>query len=266
MQITVLKRPGRANPATLTCYIADEVLDNPPIRPAMLVCPGGGYEFVAPREGEPIALAYVRAGFNAFVLDYAIKEQALFPNSLTDAMWALGTIRTHSQEFHIDPHKVAVCGFSAGGHLAASLCVFHDRPDIAVQAGFPCSLLRPDAGVLSYPVISAGPFRDEGSIRQLLGDRYGEADAMNEVSLERQVKATTPPCFLWHTADDDCVPVANSLLFASALSMHQVPFEMHIFPQGPHGLSLGEKWTSQQHPSHIWMDLSIQWLDRLFDR
>lgn len=263
MRISVLKCP--TSNATLTCYLADEVLDDLPARPAILICPGGGYEFVSPREGEPIALKYLTAGIQAFVLNYSVSAEDEYPADLCEAMWAMGTIRANSESYHIDPKKIAVCGFSAGGHLAAHLSVAWKRSNFAEKAGFTPAQVRPDAAVLCYPVITSGEFAHVGSIKKLLGKNYGNTALMDEVSLEKLVDDDTPTCFLWHTDNDTCVPVQNSLLFAAALSAHKVPYALHIFEDGPHGLSLALKYTSNdQNPAYVWADMSIEWLNTAF--
>lgn len=263
MQLQSFQRPGSKENATLTCYIAKEVQEGEPPRPAILILPGGGYEFCSPREAEPIAIAYLNAGFNAFVLEhYSVSKQAAFPDALCDAMWAMSVIRGQAERWYIDPRQVAVCGFSAGGHLAASLSVFWEQEEYCKRAGVTPALIRPDAVVLSYAVITAKEqYANIGSIKSLLNERYGEPEWMELLSLEKQVTDRTPPCYLWHTADDPIVPVENSLLFAMALSAHQVPFALRVFQSGPHGLSLAVKRTSSKdYEAQAWLMESVEFL------
>lgn len=271
MEIKEFIRPASDGRAVLRVYLPElneQIMSNYD-RPGMLIIPGGGYHFVSGREGEPIAMKYFTAGVIPFVLtSYSVAPHGKFPAPLLDAMWAMDFIRKHAEEFRIDPHKLAVCGFSAGGHLAASLCVFHNRQDYAQLAGAEVANLRPDAAILGYPVITAR--RDVahlGSFENLLVDEADDEEMRRFVSLEEQVPDDMPPCFLWHTGTDESVPVANSLLFAQALAKHKIHFEMHIFEDGVHGLSLAQRSTakndSQINPDAArWAELSVSWLMR----
>ena len=262
--------------ATLTCYISedDPVLKMPP-RPAMIVCPGGGYEFLSPREAEPIAKAYFAAGMNVFVLSYTVGANAkLGFLPLTELSLAICLIREHCAEFCVDPARVFVTGFSAGGHLAGSAAVLWNHPAVQEAIGvFPggravgCN--KPTAVVLAYPVITSGTWAHPCSFDNLCG-----ADATPEeravFSLERHVGADTAPVFLWHTLTDACVPVENALLFLTALQAAKIPFEAHLFPHGRHGLALATKETWSKKPEryepHVqcWMPLALRWLNDCF--
>lgn len=216
----------------------------PAPRPAVLVVPGGGYFFVAPPEGELVAKTFYQAGYNAFVLTYTVNPLLNVPlktQPLRDISRAVRFIRANAVDFSIDPGRMAVCGFSAGGHLAASLCVHWADvadPDPALDP-IPN---RPDAGILSYPVITSGKYANELSFKALLGeDAFPEE--LDYMSLEKHVSENTPPCFLWQTAEDGCVPVENSYLFAQALRDKGVEFAHHVFTKGAHGLSVAsEDW------------------------
>ena len=197
---------------------------------AMVICPGGGYVMKAEHEGDPIADRFAAHGISGYVLDYRVKPcHPMAP--LGDAQRAIRLVRSLGYE------HVGILGFSAGGHLTCSAAVHWDpgRPDDADPIErVSC---RPDFFVPCYPVVSFTQYAHYGSCLSLLGceDRH---DLERYFSSELQVRDDTPPAFLWHTADDDCVPVENSLLLAMALSRHGVPFEMHIFPHGSHGLGL----------------------------
>jgi acetyl esterase/lipase len=229
-------------------------------RGAVLICPGGGYANRAPHEAAPIAASYNAAGFHAFVVQYRVAPHR-HPAPLLDVSRALRIIRRYADDWHVRADKIAVCGFSAGGHLTASIGVHYGLkalntdgshlPDNALNA-VQC---RPDALILAYPVISSSSFAHVGSYKNLLGDPP-DPDLLALMSLENQVTADTPPAFLWHTADDPAVPVANSFCFAEALAEHDVPFELHIYPHGRHGLGLAPE------APHVatWMDLSVGWL------
>lgn len=205
-------------------------------RGCVVVCPGGGYHVRAPHEGDPIARWLNGLGIHAVVLHYRVKRR--FPCSLRDAERAVRLVRHHAGAWGVDPAKVGILGFSAGGHLAASACTLASDGDPAAADPVDRLSARPDAGVLCYAVLTAGAGRHQGSIQVLLGPEPWDESARRQVSLEEQVTAQTPPCFLWHTADDAGVPVANSLRFAQACRDHQVPVEVHVFPHGRHGLGL----------------------------
>ena len=192
-------------------------------RPAVVVCPGGGYAYTSDREAEPIALALCARGFHACVLRYPCAP-ARFPAALRALAEAVAWVRAGAAENHVDPRQISVCGFSAGGHLAGSLGVFWNAPFLAAETGLAPQDMRPDKMVLCYPVITGGEFAHKGSFDNLLG---ADADAARraEVSLEQHVTQDTPPAFLWHTYTDPGVPVENTMLFAMALRRAGVPFE-----------------------------------------
>ena len=231
-----------ADAAKLTCYVLDssDELATAAIRPAVLVLPGGGYFFTSDREAEPIALAYLAEGFNAFVLRYAVGPESPFMKSLADAEAALAWIRANAAELNIDPAKVAAVGFSAGGHLAASLGVVE---------------VRPDALVLGYPVTL---------------EEFGPPIGKEILDIPSHVDAATPPTFLFSTSDDTVVPIRNSVDLLSALAAHRVPFESHIYLLGPHGLSLSKRLTANgradmAEPSVVpWLADSVRFLRTVF--
>lgn len=240
-----------SNNGTLTCYIQDnEACAAERIRPAIVICPGGGYEMIADREGEPIAIKMLAYGFQAFVLNYSLPP-ARFPVALTELSSAVKYVRDHAEEFHIDPSAIFVAGFSAGGHLAASLGVYW-HSDLLQNQGYVPEEIQPNALLLGYPVITSGKFAHRGSIVNLLGqEKDNDPEALKEVSLELHVNKFTPPSFIWHTVTDDVVPVENSLLFAKALRKYKVNFELTLYPQGGHGLSLGTKETAHKSGNDI---------------
>lgn len=253
--------------AKLTTYVHVQAEDCPhPPRAAMLVLPGGGYAFCSSREAEPIALAYANAGMNAYVLDYSVKEKAKFPQPLLEASRAMKYIRDHAKEDNTDPTRVFVIGFSAGGHLASALATRWHHAEIQTAAGVTGEENKPTGAILSYAVINGGTTRHVGTFVNLSGSPDPSEEVRMQLSNDLQVDANTPPCFLWHTADDPVVPVQNSLLMASALTEQKIPYELHIFPHGPHGLSLCNEETSVGNPDLIspsvgeWLPLSLTWL------
>ena len=252
---------------TLTSYIAGTSSEMPfnNKRKAILVIPGGGYGFCSDREGEPIAQYYMAMGFNSFVLNYSVHTktmEATWPAPLMDASAAMKYIRDHAEEFHIDPDYVFVVGFSAGGHLAASLGTLWSDDEIERALGFEKGYNRPTGMILSYPVISGGEYAHRGSFNNILSERKDDPEAIAALSLENRVSADTVPAFIWSTRPDTTVPVQNSLLFALALADHDIPFEMHIYPKGGHGASLGNAIVgSGLHSISGWIDDSIRWMN-----
>lgn len=217
-------------------------------RPAIVVVPGGGYCVVSPTEGEIVALEFYKKGYNTFVLTYTtniLMVQPLKAQPMKDLSRALRMIRKHAQEFRINPNQLAICGFSAGGHLCASVTVHYAdiKDENELYQGYSN---RPDAAILSYPVITSGEKAHRGSFEALLGVD-ASIEELEYMSLEKQVKETTPPVFLWQTVTDEAVPVENSYLFAEACREKGVVHEHHVFGDGAHGLSLAnEEWASGQ--------------------
>lgn len=235
-------------------------------RPAVIVCPGGGYEFVSDREADPVAMRFAAYGVNAFVLKYSVSNK-LFPTALLELASAVAYVRANASNWHIDPDQIAVCGFSAGGHLAASLGVYWNKNFIKNTFGF-TDQHKPNAQILCYPVITtAKEYRHNGSIQNLVGGLKTTQNTLNKISLEKNVTADTPRTFIWHCADDECVPVENTLCFLSALKKNNISFEAHIYPLGGHGLSLCDDTTAAA-PCHYnktcsgWFDLALDWLKR----
>jgi acetyl esterase/lipase len=245
-------------------YLSAYVLDGERARGAVLVIPGGAYSFVSPREAEPIAMRATASGRHAFVLRYSVAPRR-FPQSLLDAARSLRLIRDGAAEWKLEPSRVAAIGFSAGGHLAASLAFLGREALVAGARGIEGSIPRPDALGLVYPVISSGPFAHRGSFDNLLGPEAPQAE-IAKLSLENRVPEDCPPVFLVHTAPDPAVPVENSLLLAIALRERRVPFELHVFPRGVHGISLSTAETATpdkpaEPRAARWVELFFSWLD-----
>ncbi|MBR6361270.1 MAG: alpha/beta hydrolase [Clostridia bacterium] len=230
---------------TLTAYIPDysqemAYLDK---RKAILVIPGGGYYMCSDREAEPVAFAFMGKGYAAFILRYSLKENSAFPRPLDDATEAMRIIRENAEKWRIDPGKIAAIGFSAGGHLCAALSTMSDE--------------RPNAQILGYPCIL---------------EKIGKILAEPIPGVDTEVDEKTPPAFIFASAEDDCVPVANSLKYAEALDAHKIPFEMHIYAKGWHGFSLadstvyGKKEEVEYNEDCAgWFDLCIAWLNKTFN-
>lgn len=217
---------------SITPYIVDSTTPHS----AIIVCPGGGYARKAEHEGKPIALWLNSIGISAFVLDYRVAPYQ-HPYPLKDAQRAIQYVRYTAAKWNIDPQRIGILGFSAGGHLASTAGTHFCEGNPSAQDPVETVSSRPNAMVLCYPVITFGEFRHNGSMVNLLGETPDE-HLRHSLSTENSVSSDTPPTFLWHTADDASVPVENALLFSNALSRHKVPFEVHIFPKGRHGLGL----------------------------
>lgn len=260
--INLLEKPSEHGfMPTLTTYLLD-AYENDTARPAVIVFPGGAYAMCSPREGERIALHYNSAGFHAFILDYSVAPHR-HPAPINDAANAISYVRSNAKKWNIDPEKIAIIGFSAGGHLAASISTLWNDEKIFSKEKIDSQIHKPNACILSYPVITSGEKAHRGSFNNLLGK-----DASNEeieyFSLENRVSQNTPPTFLWHTYEDGAVPVENSLLYASSLAKYKVPCELHVYPVGPHGLSRVSDETIWSLPKYrrkySWMELSVEWL------
>lgn len=222
--------------------------------PCMIICPGGGYRRRAEHEGRPVAEWLNSIGISAFVLHYRVAPYQ-YPCAWLDGKRAVRLVRNFAKSYNIIRNRVGILGFSAGGHLASMVGTQYDNgnPDDGDQVERQSS--RPDLMVLAYPVITFGEYRHAGSLTCLLGDNP-EQELIIRLSSESQVTSDTPPAFLWHTADDAGVPVENSLLFAASLSRNKVPFELHIYEQGRHGLGLAEEVPNIKS----WTKLCEQWL------
>ena len=240
-------------------YLTPYLLPGDKVRGCVIVLPGGGYHARAPHEGGVVAERFNSLGFHAFVLEYRVAPYR-WPAPQEDALRAVKIVRAHADERKINPDKIAVLGFSAGGHLACSTGIVFD--EIKADNGDECDSVsaRPDMLILCYPVITCQEGKAHfGSFQQLLGTEDHAAYA--PYSWETRVRPDTPPAFLWHTAEDNAVPVENTLEFALALRRQKIPFETHIFPYGYHGLGLG---THPDFPEvRAWPDLAAVWMRKL---
>lgn len=232
-------------------------------RKTLLICPGGGYQFVSEREGEPVALHFLAAGYNVFVLHYSVGTHRI-PAQICEVAAAVELIRAHSDDWNCDPERLALLGFSAGGHLAAHYATAFDCA--AVRAHFPASR-NVNAVLLGYPVITAeAGVTHSGSFEHLCGHFPLTAEEEKQFSCDCLVRPGMPPTFLWHTAADKTVPVANSLRYAAALSAACVPFELHVYPFGWHGLATVDAETAANalpqniRPAHAWLADAVRFL------
>lgn len=254
---------------TLEAYLIDKTETK---RPFVLVIPGGGYTAVcSDREGERIALSYNAAGFSAGVLDYCV-EPHLFPEPLYDAAAAIKAVRIHADEWGIDKDRIAVCGFSAGGNLAGLISTLWNNPSVFGNDDIESEICKPNAMISIYGVLTGDLPGCELFLRHFVG---GDDEAKrNDDSVyaltccDKQVNRQTPPAFLFNTAEDSLVSADNAMFYAHALKKLDIPFELHIFPKGAHGLSLVSDETYWAKPrfsrEYPWMSLSIQWLMELY--
>jgi acetyl esterase/lipase len=285
---------------TLHTYILNNSMEfqKDQLRPAVVICPGGGYLGTSDREAEPIALKFASLGYHTFVLRYttyfkekvqdfnnlpAPNEKSAYPQPLFDLAKAMLIIRENASNWLVDTDKITVCGFSAGAHLSASLGVHWNSSLLKEKFNVDNELFKPNAVVLGYPLLDYQLMKEkveteanefikgfwEISGKAVFGTSNPSDEQLLEVSPVNYVSSETPPTFIWHTADDDLVYAENSLRFATMLAKHKVPYELHVFESGVHGLSLCDETTAGD-PSHInpeckvWFDLAHNWLKKHF--
>jgi acetyl esterase/lipase len=261
-------------------------------RPAILICPGGGYIWTSDREAEPVALKFAQSGYHTFVLRYTTsfnkkiddysksemeKINSVMPQALFDISKAILMIRENSDEWNISKNNVTICGFSAGGHLVTSLAVQWKSDLLKDKFNVDSKLLRPDSVIAGYPVVDIEILHDNiktykdltniwnfmtVSLFGKLNPTSEELYSMNPLNF---IDSDTPPFFIWHTCDDGLVHALNSINLAKKLSENNVPFDMHIFEKGDHGLSVCDE-TSSEFKRQInkncreWVNLATNWL------
>lgn len=236
-------------------------------RPVILICPGGAYRMTSDREAEAIAIRFMSMGYHTAVLRYSVSP-ARYPVALHQLAKAVSILRERSEEWFIRPEQIVVMGFSAGGHLAASLGMFWNQGEITNALELAPEQIRPNGMILCYPVITSGAFGHEESFRNLLGERYEEL--REQMSLEKQVSKDTPKTFIWHTFEDTVVVPENSLFFVQAMKKAGIPVEYHLFPEGNHGIGLGNELTANENGRgivpgcEVWSSLAERWLNREF--
>lgn len=257
--------------AHLTGYLIENSpeIDAERLRPVVVVVPGGGYEFTSDREADPIAVAILGKGYHAFVLRYSV-HPSMFPTALVELAQTVQIIRLHAAQWHVDPEAIIIAGFSAGGHLCASLGTGAGDKEL-IEYDIDPVQAHPNGMMLAYPVISTGQFAHRRSFSALLGDDLKNKPLLERLCIENQVTSKTPPTFIWHTITDELVPAQNSLLFIEACAKHNVSVEAHIYPHGGHGLALGTSETAwhktgaMEQSVQSWMCLFTAWIHREFE-
>jgi len=233
--------------------------------PAILVIPGGAYAMVSDREAEPVALEYLNNNFNTFILNYSVMPCS-YPVQLIEAAMAMIFIRENAEKYNVDTTKIAAVGFSAGGHLCGCLATIFDDENILKTFGkIRAELVKPNAVILAYPVISADKeIWHEGSFINVTNNNK---KTMEYLSLEKRINQNSVPAFIWHTLEDGCVPVENSMCYAKLCKNYNVPFELHIFEKGAHGLATCNKKSDclieiddVRKNAGEWVELSLNWL------
>ena len=243
-------------------------------RDAILVIPGGGYGVVCTeREGEPIALAYVREGLNAFVLNYRVGQPGdHYPKQLIDVGHAILFIKNNAERFGIDPNRVFTVGFSAGGHLSGTAAMMYGEPEVKEALGITGDENKPCGSVLAYPVVTANtPITHQKTFENLLGKPFAEFtdEERRKFSLETRIDEKSAPIFIWHTSRDELVPLNGSLLLTQAAVDKGQHVAAHIYPYGPHGLALANKLTECGIPEYVqplaenWIVDSVKWMRTL---
>jgi acetyl esterase/lipase len=224
-------------------------------RAAIIVCPGGGYGGLAPHEGAPFAELFASKGIVSAVLYYRVSPNR-YPAPYADAVRAMRLMRSQADSLNVDPDKIGIIGFSAGGHLSATVATqpnLYKDPEDNLSATISA---RPNKVMLGYPVISFEEYGHMGSVKNLLGDNPSP-DMLRQLSNQKQVTAENPPAFIFHTADDEVVPVQNSLFFAEACIRNKVSTSMHIYPHGKHGVGLALTIPALSG----WSEILLKWLD-----
>ena len=248
--------------------------------PAVIVCPGGAYQFLSDREGEPIALKFNSEGYAAFVLRYrvGVKGEAVQPKPLFDLGKAMAYVKEHAKEWRIDPDRISICGFSAGGHLCALYAEAWHEPWFLEELGTTKEKLKPYAAILGYPVTDMVLMREinkehptelmELTNIAMFGEAEPEEEVLRRYSPVYQVNEETVPCFIWHTAEDELVDLRNSLHLAEALYLHKIPVQLFVYPYGMHGLALSNMVTdcgegSVREEAEGWFGAMMKFLEVL---
>lgn len=280
---------------TTDAYMKSYVLDDGEFgrkgmkRPAVVICPGGGYTYVSKDEGEPVALFFNRHGYHAFVVNYSVKIDHPFPTALSELARAMAIVRDHRSDWLIDD-EISVVGFSAGGNLALSLGIYSEQDIITKDLGLTKNQVRPDRLILSYPAVTLHPKREGGEIPEeilelmeqglmpdfrgpdirsiLLGKEGASEEELESLNLMNKLHKNLPPTFIWGSYEDTVIPASDYTGLAENLYRLDVPCELHMFGHGPHGVSLCDTTVkSREEVENLsmnrWSELAIEWLKQL---
>lgn len=259
-----LSRPeGASGYLKVTCHT--ELTEVPrKLRPAMLVVPGGGYEFVSQREDEPVALKFLAQGYNCFSLDYTVKTMG-YPVQLVEIAMAMAYIRENAEEYFVDAKHVCAVGFSAGGHLVASLITRFNDENVVKAVGKSGEFVKPNAVILSYSVLDLYATDMRHTTRKIVTKE--KSDLIKYLDTVTNVKESCPPAFIWATKEDDLVDASASLKFALEYQKLALPYELHIFEKGWHGLSTADEDVNYADNGKgltfdcsLWVDLAVKFL------
>lgn len=301
MKSEVIKLIDGRNDVTLTTYVLDDSAEMlmGKKRPAVIICPGGAYLTLSDREAEPVAIAFARMGYHAFVLRYSValkpgdngfaydlkslepNPEKMHPQPMRDIALAFKCLNEHADEWLVDTSKIAICGFSAGAHNCAMYSTHWAKPVITDYVNIDKEALRPAACILGYPLTNYVYMREnsskdpgsfaffDGSNTQFMGRDWDSHEKLEDASPALLVDENTPPTYIWATSKDGLVPVTHSILYAGALAEAKIPFELHIFQDGDHGLSVADmsaaQAKSQIKPDVLkWVELCGTWLEKYF--
>lgn len=271
-----IKIPIRVEGSLSNVHATTYILDTPDIlginkRPLIIICPGGGYDHVSLREGEPVAIAYNNMGYHSIVLEYSVAP-ATYPVAMSELAKLVSLVHEKADEWKADRSKIFIQGFSAGGHLAACYAINRKKPVISSMTGYNEDYQQIAGLLLAYPVISTGNYAHKRSFEKLLGLTTGTLDCgmdnlskdittkLAELSLEKNVNRDLPPCFIWTTFEDASVPAENAIAFMLALREQGIVTEFHMFPYGGHGLSLASELTSRENGKDVQKEV-MPWID-----
>ncbi len=257
--------PGENVKLRVFCNTAHPELPKMEKRPGVVICPGGGYAFCSEREADVVAEQFLAAGFQAFVFTYSVGKDAEFPRPLVELSRAMRDIRANAEKYNLDPDKIAVGGFSAGGHLTASLGTLWNDPEVMEKSGCKNGENKPNFLILGYPVITTTWMTlDEGEngLDRICGNR-NRAEVIEKIEVSRHVGEHTPPAFIFHSFNDHLVPMEDSLIFAAAMADKNIPFDLHIFSNGYHGMTIATHTVDYyDHEFSNWVPMCIDWLKR----
>lgn len=244
-------------------------------RPAIIVMPGGAYAFLSDAEAEPVALTFLKEGYNTFVLSYSVGDDCTYPEILEEVSLAVWTVRSHAKEWSINPDAIVLMGFSAGACLAAMSATQWNTPGLAARLGVPDEGIKPNAAVIAYApwdntnTIQKDPKYYNPECAKIAKDCTPELDFINYTG------AHMPPLFIWHNRYDKYVPAINPVMIAAKMLELDLPFELHIFQGGGHGMSVCNNLSSynekaktlngENHSVGMWVPMCVNWINSLFD-